>query len=119
MTWLERISGKIKRRIPQIDDFEDGELYLDDLIEDALHAIVDYAKADAYDTKWDRLLVTCAVMLFRYDGQEGSLSRSANGVEDTYPSTAILSELLSAEIVPYLRPSGHVYSSTRYNYPTE
>lgn len=117
MTWLEKISAKIKRRIPQIDDFEDGELYLDDLIESALCAIVDYAKADEYETKWDRLLVTCAVMLFRYDGQEGSTSRKANGVEDVYPSTAILSEYLAANIVPYLRPCGYVYSSTRYDFP--
>ena len=69
MTWLEKISGKVTRRIPQIDDYEDGEFLLEDLIEDAVTQIVSFANANAYDKKWDNLLVTCVVTLYNYQGQ--------------------------------------------------
>ncbi len=119
MTWLEKITGKIKRRIPQIDDFEDGEFLLEDLIEDAVCQIVSFAHANAYDKKWDNILVNCVVMLFNYEGQEGSTSRDANGVKDVYSSSSILSELLAANIAPYIRTSGYVYSSNRFDLPTD
>ena len=119
MTWLEKISGKVKRRIPQIDDYEDGEYLLEDLIEDAVCQIVTYANANAYDKKWDNLLVTCVVTLYNYQGQEGSTSRDANGVKDVYSSSSILSELLAANIAPYIRTSGYVYKTDRFDLPTD
>lgn len=119
MTWYEKIVGKVKRRIPQIDDFENGEFLLEDLIEDALTQIVIFANANAYDKKWDNLLVNCVVTLYNYEGQEGSTSRDANGVNDTYSSSSILSELLSSNISPYIRPCGYGYSSNRFNLPTD
>ena len=117
MTWYEKIVGKVKRRIPQIDDFEDGEFILEDMIEDALTQIVDYANANSYEKRWDNLLVNCVVTLFNYEGNEGSSSREANGVKDTYNSSAILNELLTSQITPYIRPTGYVYSENRFNMP--
>ena len=119
MTWLEKITEKILRRIPQIVDFEDGRFLLQDLIEDAACQIVTFAQANAYDKKWDNLLVNCVVTLFNYEGQEGSTSRDANGVKDVYGSSSILSELLAANIAPYIRPSGSTYNSNRFDLPTD
>lgn len=117
MTWLEKIALKVKRRIPQIMDLDDGEDLLIDLIDDALREIVNYENANSYNTAHDNTLVTCVVTLFNYEGMEGSKSRTSNGVTDEYDRSYILAEILSSAITPYLRPIGYVYSSNRYDFP--
>lgn len=119
MTWIEKITEKIKRRVPLIMEDTQGESLIIDLIDDALTQIVTYANANAYDKKWDNLLVTSVVTLYNYEGMEGSTSRNANGVSDVYNSSYILSELLASGITPYLRPCGYVYSPNRFDYPKD
>ena len=117
ITWLERISAKVQRRIPDLS-IESNQGWLIDLIEDALSQIVSYARATKYDTAWDNLLVNCVVTLYNYSGMEGSQSRYANGVRDTYGSSDILSDLLTRNITPFIRPSGYKYPENRFDFPT-
>lgn len=115
-SWLTKITAKIYRRIPELATANDT-LLVDDLIDEALTEIVKYANATAYSTEWDTLLVKCVSTLYNYMGVEGSIKRQANGVSDTYNSSNILSELLSRNICPYIRPVGFVYPSTRFDMP--
>jgi hypothetical protein len=117
ITWLERISIKVQRRVPDLSA-EHNQGWLNDLIEDAFTQIVRYAKADKYDTAWDNLLVSCVVALYNYSGMEGSTSRSADGIRDVYESSNILSQLLSRNITPNIKPSGYKFSPTRFDFPT-
>lgn len=114
--WLTKITGKITRRIPNLNTSENNER-ISDLIETALCQIVNYENANSYNTKWDYLLVECVVTLYNYEGVEGSIERRANGVYDVYESANILSPLLARNISPYIRPSGYVYSNNRFDLP--
>ena len=116
ITWLERISLKVQRRVPDLSA-EHNQGWLNDLIEDAFTQIVTYAKADKYDTAWDSLLVNCVVALYNYSGMEGSTSRSADGIRDVYESSNILSQLLSRNITPNIKPSGYKFNPNRFNFP--
>ena len=114
--WKTKIEKKITNRVPELNSNKNKAL-LDDLIDDALAQIVIYENASSYNTRWDNLLVNCVVTLYNYLGNEGSISRDANGVNDTYSSSSILSELLSRNITPYIKPTGYQYPSTRFDYP--
>lgn len=116
-TWLENITQKIKVRIPEVCNNVNEEQKIQNYISDAFYQIMEYSNADKYDRKWDNLLVNCVVTLYNYDGTEGSVSRNANGIQDTYESSNILSVLLSRNITPYLRRTGHRYPQDRFEYP--
>lgn len=115
-TWKNKIEKKITSRVPELGESKNTDL-LEDLIDDALAQIVIFENASYYTTKWDNLLVNCVVTLYNYMGNEGSISRDANGVVDTYSSSSILSELLARNITPYIKPSGYVFPATRFDYP--
>ena len=114
--WLTKITEKVYRRIPELNTVETN-LHLNDLIEEALAQIVRFANANKYSTEWDYVLVECVIRLYNYEGVEGSTQRKANGVEDIYESSDILAPYLSRNIVPYIRPSGYVYSANRFDLP--
>lgn len=112
--WITKIKEKILRRVP---DLKDNEELLNDLIDDAFTQIILHANANAYDRKWDNILVTCVVTLYNYLGVEGSTHRSANGISDDYESSNILSPILSRNIVSYIKPIGYVFPNTRFDMP--
>ena len=114
--WLTKITEKVYRRIPELNTVETN-LHLNDLIEEALAQIVRFANANSYSTEWDYVLVECVIRLYNYEGVEGSIQRKANGVEDIYESGDILAPYLSKNIVPYIRPSGYVYNTNRFDLP--
>lgn len=114
MSWYETVSAKIIRRVPELAD---KVALVADLVEDALHEIVDYANANSYETKWDRVLIKCVAEKYNTIGVEGSVSRSANGVGDAYESTEPTSQTISRNVAQYVRPSGYVYGELRYSFP--
>ena len=114
--WLTRITERIYRRIPDLNTVETN-LHLNDLIETALRQIVVFANANSYSTEWDYLLVECVIRLYNYEGMEGTIERKANGVNDVYESSDILSPYLSKHIVQYIRPCGYVYNANRFELP--
>lgn len=115
-TWLTKITEKLNRRIPDLNTAETNE-HINDLIETSVRCIVNFAKANAYSTDWDYLVVECAVRLYNYEGLEGTIERRANGVIDYYESSDVLAPYLSKHIVPCIRPSGYVYATTRFDLP--
>lgn len=114
MDWKTRITEKIQRRIPELIN---NNLLLEDLLEEAFYAIVDYANVNTYDKKWDTLLVTCVATLYNYMGMEGTTERRTNGTLDFYDTSSILSPILAARISPCIKPSGYAFSADRFNYP--
>ena len=115
-TWLTRITEKITRRIPELNNAETNE-HINDLIDTAVRTIVTFANANSYNTEWDYLVIECVVRLYNYEGLEGSIERKANGITDIYESSDILASFLSKNIVPYIRPSGYNYAITRFDLP--
>lgn len=114
--WLTQITKKVIHRVPDLA-FQKNEQLREDLINDAFTQIMIHSQANSYERQWDNLLVNCVVTLYNYLGTEGSVSRTADGISDSYDSSNILSPLLSRNIAPYLRPAGYVYSKTRFDYP--
>lgn len=116
MAWIDTIKGEVLRRTPQL---EGQEMLLEDLVDDAFMCIMNYSKANSFDKAWGKTLVRCVAMLYNNLGVEGSVSRSSSGISDSYNSTDILSSFIACNIPQFIRPSGYVYSSNRYGYPTE
>ena len=114
--WIERINAKVQRRIPELAEESNHQL-LQDLIEEAFTDIINYSRADKYDTSWDNTLVKCVVTLYNYLGTEGSIYRSFNGIRDEYGSSDILSTILARNIPQYIKPTGYKYSNRRFDYP--
>lgn len=117
MSWIDDITDKVVRRIPELGA-EANEDLCSDLIEDAFRAIVSYSKANSYNTDWDSILVRSVAMLYNDIGTEGLTARTSLGTTDTYYSTDVISELIQGNIPQYIRPSGYVYSAGRFTYPS-
>lgn len=114
MSWINNIKMAVGRRVPDLIGDQD---LMEDLIDDAFIKIVSYSHADSYDRAWDKRLVRAVAMLYNNIGVEGSLGSSSMGIGDSYDSTDIIASMVAANIPQYVRPSGHVYPSTRFNYP--
>lgn len=114
MAWIDDIKSAVIRRIPQLETQSD---LIEDLIDDAFRYIVNYSHDDSYSTQYDKVLVRAVAMLFNNIGVEGSMSRNANGISDSYNSTDVLASFVASNVKQYIRPSGYEFSSTRYTYP--
>lgn len=114
MDWKTKITAKIQRRVPEL---QNNNLLLEDLLEEAFCSIVRYANASAYNKEWDSLLVTCVATLYNYMGMEGTTERKANGVLDKYGTSSILTPLLSSNITPCIKPIGYVFGENRFAFP--
>lgn len=114
MDWKTKIIGKIQRRVPELAE---NDLLLEDLLEEAFYAIINYANVNAYNKEWDNLLITCVATLYNYMGMEGTTERRANGVLDFYETSSILTPILSRNICTCIKPSGYVFSEDRFKYP--
>lgn len=116
--WITRITEEVIHRVPDLGA-KDKEHLREGLIRNAFTKIMLHSQANAYDTSWDSILVDCVVTLYNYLGEEGSISRAAGGVSDTYACSNVLATLLASSIPHYIRPTGYVYSKTRFDYPTD
>lgn len=112
--WIDTIKAKIARRKPELGN--DSDL-MEDLIDESLYDIVSYANADKYNTAWDRVLIQCVLQKYNTMGIEGSISRSASGVSDRYESSDVCASIISRNVPQYLKPSGYIYKSTRFDRP--
>lgn len=113
-SWLSTIKKRITTRV---NELENNTELLEDLIRQAFDEIMNYTHANSYNVSWDSCLVKCVITLYNYSGVEGSKKRSANGIDDEYESSSILSDILSKELPYYIKPIGHIYPSTRFKYP--
>lgn len=114
MSWLDNIKEKVIRRIPDLA--ENNEL-CEDLIDDAFRSIVKYSQSDYYKVEWDNVLVRCVAMLYNNIGVEGSISRSSLSTSDIYSSTNVIDTYVQGTIQQSIRPLGHIFPDTRFNYP--
>lgn len=116
MSWLQDIEEMVIRRVPELGT-DENEFLLEDLIDDAFKAIMQYSKADSYHTDWDKTLVRCVAMLYNNVGTEGLISRSALSVSDAFDGTDVIASFIVANIPQYIKPTGYKYPENRMNYP--
>lgn len=117
MTWKQRITAQIERRIPELKGNDD---LLGDYLNSAFKAIMRHTAANKYSPEWDDVLVTAVVMLYNYSGVEGSIERENGGVHDYYESSVILSPLLARSDLPhYIRPLGYAFAADRFVLPED
>ena len=116
MSWTDDIKEKVVRRIPELGN-DENEFLLEDLIDDAFRSIVNHSNADAYKTAWDNVLVRCVAMLYNNIGTEGIVYRSSLDTTDTYDTTNVISSYIQGVIPHYIKPIGHIFPDTRYDYP--
>jgi hypothetical protein len=112
--WITNIKSKVHTRVPELKENQD---LCESLIDDAFTQIILHTNATAYRKEWDNILVNCVVILYNYLGVEGSKSRSANGVSDTYDSSVILAPTLASKLPYFIKPVGYVFPETRFNMP--
>lgn len=118
MLWIEKTTAKIKRRLDIDDSDATCDNLIKDYIDDVLREIVEYTNSNGYNTCYDNTLIRCVVALWRKRGVEGSTSRSAGGISDTYLSDDEISSLITS-LPQIMRPIGYTYSKTRFDYPKE
>lgn len=116
MSWLQDIEEAVIRRIPELGT-EDNEFLLEDLIDDAFLEIMQYTRADSYNTDWDKKLVRCVAMLYNNIGTEGLTSRSALSVSDSFDAPDVIASFIVANFPQYIKPVGYVYPADRMKYP--
>lgn len=116
MSWLQDIKDAVIRRVPELGD-EDNEFLLEDLIDDSFKSIMQYSKANSYNTDWDKTLVRCVAMLYNNIGTEGLVSRSSLSTSDSFEDTDVIAGFIVANIPQYIKPAGYVYPAGRMNYP--
>lgn len=116
MSWLDDIKEMTIRRVPELAG-DDNEFLLEDLIDDSFKSIMQYSKANSYNTDWDKILVRCVAMLYNNIGTEGSVSRSSLSVSDSFDDTDVIASFIVANIPQYIKPTGYVYPNDRMKYP--
>lgn len=114
MSWIDGIKAQVVRRVPEL---KENELLCEDLIDDAFRSIVSYAKSDRYNREWDKVLVRCVAMLYNNIGTEGSTYRSSLDTTDTFDTTDVISGFIQANVTQYIKPLGHKFPETRFDYP--
>lgn len=116
MSWIDDITEKVVRRVPDLGE-EDNELLCEDLITESFNAIVSYSKANAYKKEWDSVLVRCVAALYNNIGTEGLLARSSLNTGDSFANVDVIAPIIVSSIKQYIKPVGYVYSDTRFNFP--
>lgn len=116
MSWLDNIEEMVIRRVPELGT-DENEFLMEDLIDDAFKAIMQYTRADSYNTDWDKKLVRCVAMLYNNIGTEGLTSRSSLSVSDSFDDTDVLASFMVANFPQYIKPVGYQYPADRMNYP--
>ncbi len=115
-SWKDIILKRVYIKVPELKENQD---LAQELIESAFSAIMIHSQAISYKKDWDNTLVNCVSILYNYLGVEGSTHRSANGIVDEYESSHILSPILSRDIPHYIKPSGYVFPSSRFDMPKD
>lgn len=116
MSWIDDITEKVVRRVPDLGH-EDNEFLCEDLINEAFVAIVNYSKADSYKKEWDSTLIRCVAALYNNIGTEGLRGRSSLSTRDSFDNVDVIAPIIVSNVKQYIKPVGHVYKDTRFNFP--
>ena len=119
MKWEDKVTTKIKSRLEIDNTNTEYDALIKDYIYDTFVDIINYANADSFRKEYEPTLIACVVALWRRRGVEGTISRSAGGVSEHYDNSVVIAPIISSKIPQIIRPLGHTYPSTRYDYPKE
>ena len=116
MSWIDDITEKVVRRVPELGR-EENEFLREDLINEAFVSIVNYSKANSYKKEWDSILVRCVAALYNNIGTEGLQGRSSLSTRDSFNNVDVIAPIIVSNVKQYIKPTGHVYEDNRFNFP--
>lgn len=119
MNWEDRVTARIKRVLGIEENETNYDNLIKDYINDSFIYIMDYTNAEKFSKSYESTLIECVVTLWRRRGVEGSTSRSAGGVSESYDSSIVVAPIIASHLVQYIRPTNYQYPDTRYDYPKE
>ena len=119
MKWEDKVATKIKNRL-EIDNTDTSQdSLIKEYIYDTFVEIINYTNADSFKKEYEPTLISCVVALWRRRGVEGTISRSAGGISEHYDNSVVIAPIIASKIPQIIRPLGHIYPSTRYDFPKE